>query len=666
MTSLLRSPTSLLLLSSLCVACADAPLEDASLDDAPLDEHRISDVAGTAIVCDPTHQVVRLSMPPEADGAPSCEDFPGIGWEAEPLFASATAPVSVLDQYCRYTFVPAAGATKTDVDLLAANFPTDAELGADCQAVTPQGEVIADTIGEDLDLFFGYLAGRVDGTGLQDAYPLAARSSVQTTVVDTFPRPEPGNPISSHGPVVMSIIEAIACPQGTEGCDIEVGAALGLPRTENGINTNRGGVVGLQSDLAQGIFTALERHRASSSEHLVINLSVGWESVLFGGSSLTDMPPATRAVLDAIRMARCEGSLIIASAGNSTGLTCNEVPLAPGRWEEIPAPTADECASMGATAFVPDSVDYRPLVHAVGGLFGPNSEMGSSREFGMPRLAAAASHAVAHPRKGLPEVAIRTGTSMSAAVASAAASLVWSYRPSLTPAKVMHVLYETGALSPGTSDFGGGTPVDVRRIDTCSAVEFVCALPGSTCGAVGTALDCNSGTTASLSGMVAAIEDLPASTLKIREADFATTPQTCFGACGREIEFHSYFGETRSCEATERDPWARLTSPQPPKSGCNDCVLTGTNTESTALLTVDSEFAGDALLSVDIVVLDGAEMKHVYSLKDIDTGLVPELEDTRVASYELPVDLDGIEVRGATVLMTFASGAETEDPMLLK
>jgi hypothetical protein len=320
---------------------------------------------------------------------------------------------------------------------------------------------------------------------------------------------------------------------------------------------------------------------------------------------------------------------------------------------------------MGATAFVADTGNYRPLVHAVGGLFGANSAMVSSREFGMPRLAAAASHAVAHPRAGLSQLAVRTGTSMSAAVASAAASLVWSYRPGLSPAAVMNVLYSTGASTSGASDFGASAPVEVHRIDTCSAVKHVCGLPGSTCGPTGVALDCDADSPVSLSGMVGAVEDLPPSILKVRTADFDATLQTCFDGCGTEIEFHPYDGETRSCGDTERDPWAWLTNPQPPKSGCNDCVLTGTNTDPTALLTVDSAFAGDTLISADVEVVDVRGAKYLYSLKDAITGAAPPLDRTKVASYKLPLDLAGVEPQGATVFMTFASGAETEDPMLL-
>ncbi|MBV1860235.1 MAG: S8/S53 family peptidase [Nannocystaceae bacterium] len=651
----------MLLLSSLCVACAEGPLED-----APLDEHRTSVAAGTAIVCDSSHQVARMPMSDQPGQSTVCKDFPAIGWEAEPLFASATAPASVLDRYCRYTFVPAAGATTGDVSALVKSLPT-AEIGVDCQAVTPQGQAITDTIGQELDEFFGYVAGRVDGTGLDDAYPYAVRSAVQTTVIDTYPNAEPSKPISSHGPFVMSIIERIACPQGMAGCDIEVGAALGLPRTELGMNPDhRGGVVGLQSDLAHGIFEALERYRASPNGHSVMNLSVGWESELFGGSSPANMPPSVRAVYDVLRMARCEGSLIIASAGNSSGLTCNEEPLAPGRWEELPAPTGAECSSMGATAFVPDSASYTPLVHAVGGMAGAKSRMLSSREFGMPRLVAAASHAVARPRHGLPDLTIRTGTSVSAAVASAAASLVWSYAPDLSASDVMDVLYTSGVSSSVLSDFGVGAAVGIHRIDTCRAVKHACTLPGSDCGKLGVTLKCQTSAPVSLPNMVAAIEDLPPSIFEIRDANYGTVVAGCDDGCGGAIVFHPYDGEVRSCEATQSDPWAWLTSPQPPKSGCNDCVLTGTNVDPTALLTVDSAFAGDALVSVDIVVLDVNDMKHIYSLQDFDTGAVPALQSTRVVAYEVPFDLGGIEPRGATVVMTFASGIETEDPMLLK
>lgn len=668
----LRSSAVLLLLSPVLAACAEGPVGEKSQDEHRTGSVQDDDDAAVALICDLNHQVVRLPASAPANGngnavGDPCDDFPGAGWEGEQLFASTAGP-SVLDQYCSYTFVLSNGATDNHVADLLTLLP-GSETGADCQAVTPQGQAITDAIGDELDQFFGYLAGRVDGTGLAEAYPDAIRGAVQTAVIDTYPNDQPDTPESSHGPVVMSIIEAIACPEGTQGCDIGVGAFLGLPRSENGFNYNdNGGVVGRQSDLARGVFEALEAHRASGSGRMVMNLSVGWESEHFGGSSPSDMPPPVRAVYDALRVARCEGILIIASAGNSTGLTCNEEALAPGRWEDIPAPTAAECTAIGASSFVPETATYRPLVHAVGGLFGVDSEMVSSRELGMPRLAAAASHAVARDRQGLTGDEMRTGTSLSSAVASAAASLVWSYRPEMSPARVMEVLYESGGLTSATADFGGGTSIPVRRVDACSAVEFVCALPTSDCGTTpgGHELQCDADPPVTLSGIVSTVENLPPAILKVREAVFGTVEKCDSRRCGDPIVFHPHDTETRECDDVERDPWSWLTSPQPTTSGCSDCILTTTTIDPTVLLTVDEKFASDTLVAIDVVVVDKGGTKFVYSLKDVDTGMVPALDESKVATYQVPFDLNGVEAVEATVLMTFASGTETEDPMLLR
>lgn len=624
-----RRTSSLLLLALTTAACAT---EDGSAPTDGLDSPRET-VDQTGVVCNERYAIGL---------APSC-DVGVSGWTGTSLFG-AGAP-GVLGQYCAFT----RSGTST-LKALAGQVP---DVAADCQAVSVQGEIITDTINDELDAYFGWLTGRLEDGALAASYPNATQSPVRVAVVDTYPVAEPGNPISHHGPFVMSIVEGLACDGPT--CAIDTKAHLGLPRTQNGSNWSRGGYLGRQSDLARGIYEAVEASQ-NAGGHLVINLSVGWESELFGGTGPANMPPPVRATYDAIRLARCKGALIIASAGNHSGLTDDEVALAPARWEGIPAPTRAECTEVGVPmqeAFV-DGAAYTPLVHAIGGLYGPNSEMVTGRELGMPRLAAAASHAVAQPRAvGLDDVTVETGTSVSAAVASAAASLVWSLRPGLSPSEVMAGLYGSGVPTTLTSDFGGQA-LPVHRIDICHAVEAALgpAAPNPELG-------CDTSapvTTHDLVTELALLFD------GLHKPEFEPAEP-----CG-DVMFYPGPGEVRDCTAVEPDPWSILTSPQPPRPGCSDCVLTTSTEKPTAILALDEAFDVNDLLLVDIEITEESGDVHRFSLKEEDIAgfiVVIQLKTHEVEHVELPIDLEGIKPLRAMVFMEFKGDVHTEDALLI-
>ena len=647
-----RRTSSLLLLALTTAACAT---EDGSAPTDGLDSPRET-VDPMAVVCDPSNQVAYFSGADLPTGL--CGD---VGpWLGQPLFDGPGDVPQGLERYCLYTYAPG-GADVDEAGNLGSHLGANFELAADCRAVTPQGSAISDEIGAGLDAYFGWLAGRI--TPDEISTPLA-QQPVHTAVVDTYPHAEPSKPRSSHGPIVSSIINSFVCPAGT-GCAVQVHNYLGLPRTGTTVDYNRGGLVGRQSDLAKGIMEALAAHEMfHAGDPLVINLSVAWEAEEFGGMDSNDLSPPVRAVYDALRVARCEGALIIAAAGNASDISCSGEPMAPARWEEIAAPDGGECAELGVSNAYVDPAAHAPLVHAIGGIYGPQTKMMASRQAGMPRLAAASSHAVAQPGPGLPALEVRNGTSIGTAVASATASLIWSYDTSLSPSTVMRKIYEAGEpIGSLTADFGpGGAVTAVHRVDTCKALEE--AIPAFSLGCD----DREQPVT------LAQLVNFTEAAVTNSDVVSIGTGLDCTDACDNPYKLYPQAGSTRTCTSIESDPWSKLTSPQPIITGCQECILTNDTSaqESTALITVVSDFAGYEIKGVDIEVFDENDFSDKYNVaeKDLASGtLIPAYGE--ILDYDVPLDLEKFVPIRAMIYMYFidpktGEAFETIDSMMVR
>ena len=604
-------------------------------------------------VCDLSYQVAQFEVPTQ------CNTPVPLGWTASPLF-SGPVP-SGLRQYCSYTF--AGSATEGDVDdleqALVAPASSGVQLGTDCRAVDTQNSAITPIAGAHFRGYFEWLAGYVSPDAVAGSVPLLPRVNIHTAVVDTYPSfpIAPADPHSSHGPVIASIIESVVCESG-ETCSDRVRTYLGLPRgaTNSDVSTTRGGRVGLQTDLARGIVNALQADASANSQHLVINLSVAWEAEEFGGMDVDDMEPPTRAVYDALRVARCRGALTFAAAGNQSTLSCTGEPMAPARWEDIAAPTMAECADLGVAN---PSQDTGPLLYAVGGLYGPNLPMANSRAAAMPQLAAASSHATASTRDGLPLPAVSTGTSVATAVSTATASLLWSYRPELEPSQVVQTMVQSGHSVQGhTADFGS-PGAQVRRVDICAAFNAAVPTAGLPCNApLITPLD-----------IWNVIE--PAVTENAMGPGFDPLPRKCTSVCGDDFDLYVQQGSTRDCPAVEADPWQWLTTPQPTKSGCQECSLHTNQTQNTdtAILTVTDAFASHDVKGVELEIHDDVGNVFMYSVADDDLAngaVVPRVGE--ITEYVVPLALDGIDPARAFVLISFIDGDEsiqTRDAMLV-
>jgi hypothetical protein len=281
---------------------------------------------------------------------------------------------------------------------------------------------------------------------------------------------------------------------------------LGLPSRgpAGGDDTNQGGYFGTESDVAAGIYRAIETWNSrpqNATRHLVINLSLGWECA---------DPSGYPHIRNAIKHAVCAGGVVVAAAGNLSS-TSSSGPMCPAAFEQSPAPTPEECKVIEGVKRSGDLIKrfarftkvapppptaksaYRPLVYAVGGVDLTDSPLGNSRAKATPRLVAMGSNAVEFPDAvPVAESHLLTGTSISSAVVSAAASVVWSYRPELSAAEVMDIVYGSGRPVEGAVDFcfgGSCASIKPHRVSICSSLSEACKGGKGPCASVAPACE---------------------------------------------------------------------------------------------------------------------------------------------------------------------------------
>ena len=446
---------------------------------------------------------------------------------------------------------------------------------------------------------------------------------------------------------------------------------LALARTSpNVVNTAQGGFFGTQTDLALAIVRAVDAWRlavttpgaTSQQRRLVINLSLGWDpSPSYGGSypgnSVAALPPPARAVHAAITHAVCQGALVIAAAGNQSGGSAPTMgPMFPAGWESKPAPGVAACQAFEGPFFVSQvaglqvfgaSPGYQPLVHAVAGVDGADAPLSSTRVGGRPRLAAYAYHVVTSD--GLSHSDILTGSSMAAASVSGIAATVWGYRPSLTAAQVMALVYSSGlSLDPSPAgavkaDFclsGACGTTAIRRVSQCRAVALACPTGAERCPA--TPPSCL-GTTAPYAGegptwlestWPAALENVPHSSGALREDAACTSAQTCAPADSK-------------IENKYAMPWVK---PQPGWTGCDVCALS----DGTLYLGLDPAFPTFQSVTLTVQTTTGSA---TYEL----TSSINALPSS--ANYELSGLPATQDVIGAT-LSFGASGFSTSEQII--
>lgn len=338
--------------------------------------------------------------------------------------------------------------------------------------------------------------------GGKGAFHFKGEPSVRLTFIDSQPDSRPGGRSalsrpadgSLHGFTLAHFAQDIVCPSGPypgHACaaTVESRRALGygdfdpgLPLPQAELAAGRSGHVGLVSDLATAIVAeVLYWRQFEPHKHLVLNLSLGWDGESFGdldARSLSQLEPAVRSVYEAVRFARNSGALVIAAAGNRKGGSETEWPLLPAAWE------------LRRPSWFPFRLGCKPL-YAVGGVDWQGLPLPNSRVGGRPRRAAFADHSVTHAEDPGGPTAMYTGTSVSAAVTSSMAAVIWHLQPDLKPAQVMKLMAHAGEKLPFQADFYAWKDLwplsklkaapPARRLSLCRTVEQVCGPHGTAC-----------------------------------------------------------------------------------------------------------------------------------------------------------------------------------------
>jgi hypothetical protein len=552
-----------------------------------------------------------------------------------------------LRRYCAYDYVGPEGQVSSWYGPLTAavdNSPNMdvTTLSTDCRGEFEQGDLYDASIGEELRTSF--LTNIGWSTGEQIDNVSLSRETIEVAVVDTVsqaaaddPNIEPAN---GHGLQMAALIREVGCPAGRIDCVDAVHHILAMPRDDWNTTPDWvvGGNHGSQGDLAMGIYQAVEAWRerraaspGSSSPRLVINLSMGWERLANEALESPRGPHAS--VLAAMRFASCHGALMIAAAGNTKNELCPEQyvgALAPARFEAIAAPTAAECLLLGHAPQWTNSYPifagggtYAPLVHAVGGLDESDEALINSRVAAMPRLAALGANGIVDPG-----AEALSGTSVSAAVTSATAALLWSYRPELRPDQVMQLIYDSGWATGEVADFALTGSPSVRRVSVCAALDDACTgqssqCPTPGCSATAPAIDGN------LSGFDAAVQAVL--------ADPSTSVESFQVVTAAQFP---------TCEPPTQMGSTDLASPQPDVPMCSRCNLGKSGgflpNDDELSMTIDPTYAGQ-ILAVKLVLMDAAGTPSYHAL---DSDVVDSLN-----RQPYPVDI--------TRVMVEAAGAES-------
>ena len=424
-----------------------------------------------------------------------CPDAPG--WTVRPLFAQLAPAqqqswcdeeyrevpgpqvIRELNRFCVYEIAD------PHKKLREVPFPAAASdlvrLDQDCAALS----VSAATIPTAADWRSDFERLLEQAAGTPRLLEINDRLGVRLAFLDTQPTGE-GAPAESgrslHGYTLTHIARHLVCTPGPYAhCAAQITTRLALPIIDfdpkkpkgNLTDPDRGGFIGLQSDLAEAIRNEVDSWLAAKAQqHLVLNLSLAWDGDLFGGldeEQIGELRAGTQAVYWALRYAAGYDVLVLAAAGNQKGEPCqNTGPLLPAAWEwEEP----QSCLESRK----------KRLLYAVGGVQSDGEPLANARHGGMPPRAAYAENAVVPSWDPDRPTATLTGSSVGTAVASSIAAVVWDRYPNLDSHEVMDILYESGNDLGRKADFwfGASAPPtapfpNVHRLSLCAALEEAC------------------------------------------------------------------------------------------------------------------------------------------------------------------------------------------------
>ncbi len=441
----------------------------------------------------------------KSDGAAQCPQVPG--WKTKPVFVEQARRVAARRKPDGY----AAAALQSGGAGAELRLPVEAveeELARFCvyesrQADATFPESVAGIEDADKDCAalapaatWDAFAERLLAEAGKPASPLVIKNhrGVRLAFVDTQKTAAkmPTWPSASpHGYTLAHIARHLVCsPETSQTCAAQITTRLALPirefdsdrRRGTKVDRKRGGGIGTQTDLANAIVDEIDAWRGElgrphAPEHLVLNLSLAWDPKLIGqlnAAELAQLSTGTQAVYQALQYARSHDVLVVAAAGNRT--ECNpDGPLLPAAWEGNPP---EGCVGCGPSS---------PLLYAVGGVRADRiSALPNARNGGMPRRAAYGEDAIVSTTRPGHSTWGYTGSSVSTAVVSSIAALVWDSFPTLGPHQVMEILERSGEPVSGLQanfGFASSVPPSTRRISLCRALRAACDAHGSEPGA---------------------------------------------------------------------------------------------------------------------------------------------------------------------------------------
>lgn len=587
---------------------------------------------------------ILMALCSESDGAPHSDPASGLTFEVEaPLSSAAVCPLTrvvgvrsgetcpvptsgsggswtggllfepspgqvlppELARFCVYDWTSPGGTPPDPAALPKDGHPSWSDwLAPDCQVVAAQSSPMMELLWPELEAAYLQQVEALAAlpTGAQPA--AATRVEVIDSAVTERASGRPSHGALAHGRAVGRIIERLACPGGA-GPDchafITSTLALRLTRDSTGVVADpaNGGFFGSQADLARSIQIAVDRWKVEApASRFVINLSVGWEPTYggqFSGTAFASLPGPVRAVHAALAFARCEGALVIAAAGNASGGPAPDVgPLYPAAWETKPAPSGAQCGAFGASGAVPAGGSYAALLYSAGGVDGRDAPLANTRVQGRPRLAAPGAHVLVED--GPEPTMVYTGSSMAAAVVSAAAAAVWSYQPGLGATEVMDLIHASGRVLGTPAHYCLGSSCgSVRRVSVCEAVAAACASTSPRCPNVSFVCP---GLPAGrdLRPVALDLDVLPMPEVSARNllATFTVGPP-----CRATVRASSRSGPANPCpgEQLYASSARPAVEPQPDEPPCTKCVFAG----STLYLSINPSFSGkltDATLAL--------------------------------------------------------------------
>ncbi len=457
------------------------------------------------------------------DNQPEQDCPPAEGWQVERLFNDPQLPLPPgLAPYCLYELPPGVLVTGALINNLRSLVPAQLSIvQPDQMAVAAEAEgQLPPRLFNELSAHFLEQAGQSTS---ELTFP--GGDNVRLTLLDT--QPTGGDPelftnyTAAHGYTLATLTERLLCNGVGGDCAADVRTRLALPNVcfnnrrnlPNCRNPQNGGWFGSQVELARAIrsevvdwvVTTSPAPLPAEQQHLILNLSLGWNARYGGNQPFNAMPPPVAAVYAALLDARCRGALPVASAGNQHGGPSEPGgPVLPARWEQRPAPTFNQCVNqLEAGAYVPPwafpglgVTDTRTLVVAAGGVrFDDEIIFNGRPNGGEPRLVAFADHAATESLAipNTPTITL-TGTSVASTVVSAAAAAAWRFSNGLDTISVVEALADSGTDLGRPADFCrggmGGNPCPapaptVKRVAVCATIECIdngnCSGPYGSC-----------------------------------------------------------------------------------------------------------------------------------------------------------------------------------------